>query len=391
MGRFQTGYIYEAFGAFHVRFYDSEIIDGKPTRVQKSHRLVSKDQKYHSRTCKAVREKCADFMRTVNLGTANEQDMRVVDFWEKQYLPFIEKHKKPSTASGYKQIWNQHLKEHFAGVTLQDYKAHMGHQFLLKLVDTQGRRTLLHVKSLASGIFKRAINEGRLEINPWRSVELPEEAKSSVETPHYTLPEAEEIISALVDHVDGQLVMALSCFMALRPGEISGLQWPDFSNDSVHIQRAVVRGKVGTPKTPESVATLPLVNQVKIPLKLWWEKCGKPKQGWLFPTKSGRPVEMRDLVARKIRPVLKKEKLKWKSLYAGRRGAATAVIGLTNGNYAAGQELLRHKNMSTTLTFYKKQTQQALSDGIKALEAALTPKALTTGGEAQNSSLTLPL
>jgi hypothetical protein len=38
MGHFQTGYIYEAFNAFHVRYYVTEIIDGQPKRVQKSKR-----------------------------------------------------------------------------------------------------------------------------------------------------------------------------------------------------------------------------------------------------------------------------------------------------------------------------------------------------------------
>jgi hypothetical protein len=58
MGRFQTGYIYEAFNALHVRFYVTEIVDGKPTRVQRSKRLCSKDDKHHSRTCKPVRTLC---------------------------------------------------------------------------------------------------------------------------------------------------------------------------------------------------------------------------------------------------------------------------------------------------------------------------------------------
>ena len=34
MGRYQTGYVYEAFRAFHVRYYATEIVDGKPKRVQ---------------------------------------------------------------------------------------------------------------------------------------------------------------------------------------------------------------------------------------------------------------------------------------------------------------------------------------------------------------------
>jgi small-conductance mechanosensitive channel len=67
MGRYQEGYIYDAFGAFHVRYYATAIVDGKPKRVHKS-RLRAKDDKYHSRSCKSLRQKCDDFMRTINAG-----------------------------------------------------------------------------------------------------------------------------------------------------------------------------------------------------------------------------------------------------------------------------------------------------------------------------------
>jgi integrase len=61
----------------------------------------------------------------------------------------------------------------------------------------------------------------------------------------------------------------------------------------------------------------------------------------------------------------------WKTLYAGRRCAATAVIEANNGNLAIGQALLRHKNQMTTATFYKKAvTPETLRNGMKMLEAA---------------------
>jgi hypothetical protein len=39
------------------------------------------------------------------------------------------------------------------------------------------------------------------------------------------MEEAENLISALVDHVDAQLALAFACFLGLGPAEISGLQW----------------------------------------------------------------------------------------------------------------------------------------------------------------------
>jgi len=41
--RHQQGHIYEASGAFFVRYSVNEIIDGKPRRVQRSTRLCTKD------------------------------------------------------------------------------------------------------------------------------------------------------------------------------------------------------------------------------------------------------------------------------------------------------------------------------------------------------------
>jgi integrase len=374
MGRHQTGHIFEsASGAFHVRYYTTEIVDGQPKRVQRSHLLCHKDDKHYSTTCKAVKLLRDEFMRRVNVSQANEQDMRIADFWEQRYLPFVQSNMKASTVRGYLQIWNQHLKAHFADMTLQSYRTHIGSQFLLGLTKTQGRRTLNHIRSLASGIFTHAINEGRLESNPWHDVRILGKVKPPKGTDHYTLEEVENIISALVDHVNAQLVVALSFFVGLRPSEIAAVRWEDFNigvTAAVNIRRAVVNGIVGTCKTLESEATLPLIDQVLVPFLLWREKCGNPNEGWVFENKNRKPADLKDMVRRIIRPALEKAGLEWKTLYAGRRGAGTVLIDLTNGNYAAAQELLRHKHMSTTLQFYKRQTESALSNGMKALQAA---------------------
>jgi len=152
----------------------------------------------------------------------------------------------------------------------------------------------------------------------------------------------------------------------------------------VHIRHSVVRGVVGTPKTPESIASLPLPAQVRIPLELWRQKCGRPSGGWVFKSRDNTPIDLHNLVNRVIKPhvegktkcipcdlVPKPSGAKWNSLYAGRRCAATAVIEANNGNLAIGQALLRHKSQITTATFYKKAvTPETLRAGMKMLELA---------------------
>jgi integrase len=316
--------------------------------------------------------------------------MSVSDFWETRYLPYCEREykgvgMKPSTVRGFKQIWRQHLKAHFADLTLQRYAPDLARRFLGSIKTTQGKNTLKHVRALGSALFNEAIERGlRKEANPWH-VKLPKDCKDTEQTQHYTLEEAENIVSALVEHPDAQLVITLACFLGLRPGEVAALRWEDFDADSVHIRRSVVRGHVGTPKTAESIATLPLIDQVRVPLELWRQKSGDPKEGWIFGSRNDTPTDLHNVINRVIIPhvngsgrcipcdkVPKKSGVVWKGLYAGRRGAATAIIGLTNGNYAAAQELLRHKSMNTTLQFYKKQTKSALADGLKIMQKALS-------------------
>jgi integrase len=119
-------------------------------------------------------------------------------------------------------------------------------------------------------------------------------------------------------------------------------------------------------------------------LEIWRQKSGSPKEGWVFPSRNDTPADLHNYIARVIRPHVEgsncercnkvpKKAGEWKTLYAGRRGACTAVIENTGGNYAVAQALLRHKSMTTTLGVYKKAiTPEAFKNGMKLLEAAAT-------------------
>lgn len=394
MSRFQSGYIYEASGVLFIRYYISYSdlpVEEKaniaarykrqdkslPSRVLRSHRLISKNDKYHSRTCKAVKQLAADHMKTVNAQSAPVNDQTVAVFWEKTYRPFAEENLRASTVHGYKQIWGQHLSAHFGTTAMKDYKTPMGSVFLTSLAKTLGRHTVQHIRSLASGIFAHAVNLGVVEFNPWHDVKILGKTIDPGETAHYTLEEAENIISALVEHVDCQLIVALAFFLGLRPGEIQGLRWEDVTDEWIHIRRAVVRNVVGETKTKTSVASLPVIAPVRIPMTLWRRKCGNPVEGWLFPNVKGKPVDLRSVIGRTIVPILKAKNIEWKTLYAGRRGAATILTQLT-GDALAAKELLRHKNLAVTTDKYVKAIPEALLKGIKLLEAAATS---TTDGK----------
>ena len=248
MGRYQRGYVFHANGAFHIRYYVTELVNGKPERVQKSERLCSKDNKHHSTTCKAVQEQAADVMKRLNSasGAISEPDEKITDFWDRTYLPHIEKTAKASTNHGYKKIWDQHLLLEFSHFTLNEYKTHHATKFLTKLANERlGVRTIAHIKSLASGMFRHALRLGKIETNPWTDAGSLSPAKRPEATHAYTLDEAETISNALIDHPPCQLVFCLATFLGLRPGEISALQWDDVGVDAEGLRglmSAVLRG-----------------------------------------------------------------------------------------------------------------------------------------------------
>lgn len=352
---------------------------------------------FSEKSLSAVRQK---IMQTVNTQNGNGatsppvQDMTVVEFWENHYLPYCESGwkgagMKPSTIRGYRQIWNQHLKNHFATIAVQNYTADMASDLLSSLKTTQGKNTLNHIRTLGSAMFNEAMERKyrtRPSGNPWKGLRIPKDCKDTSPTKHFTLEEADNLVSALKEHPDCQLIIALSFFLGLRPGEIAGLKWEDFDSDTVHIRRSVVLGHVGTPKTIESQAPLPLIDQVRLPLELWRAKCENRTEGWVFENRDGDPIDLHNIINRVIKPHVKgedecaickitpeKSGVQWKGLYAGRRGAATFAIDVTNGNYAVAQALLRHKSMTTTLNVYKKAiTAPAFKAGMLQLQAAAT-------------------
>jgi integrase len=278
-------------------------------------------------------------------------------------------------------VYLQHLKDHFGNCTLQKYQPAMGARLLDSLTGKQGYHVLKHIKAVASAIFKRAFKDQIIPINPWSAVEMPDDAMEPGQTQHYTREESEDLVSALVDHVDAQLVLSLACFLALGPAEIRGLEWGDIDRDWLHVRRNVVLGKEGTTKTIERAASLPLLDEVRVPLELWRKQCEHIGDG-------GRIIpDLPNLINRVIKPHVLGEKntakdkrctrcdivpeasrVQWRGMYSARRGAITHAINVS-GNIALGQRLARHASSATTSAFYHKAMPDSMFlEGMKKLK-----------------------
>jgi integrase len=366
---YQRGTIYEASNSFFVRYF--ETVDGVKQRV--SHKLCDRDEEHYSITCPAVLTLRDEHMVTTRRPKPQPTttDTLITDYWEQVYLPTVKKGLKPSTVAGYQEIWNSHLKDHFAGRTCQEYEPVDGNRLLnQKVAEKYGRRTIAHIRSLASGIFTHAINDGVLQNNPWRNVKTKIKPPRPKETADYTLTELMDIVNNKLPRIDSQLIVCLAGLMGLRPSEIVGLSWEDVNLKAgqLRLHQAYVRGHLGTTKTGVDV-TLPMLKMVIGLFKAWHQQNGEPGEGWVFPKQIGEgPINIRDYVVLVLRPAIGKKA--WKGLYAFRRGAGTILTELT-GNPIAAQQMLCHLDLSTTMRHYIKTKRTALAEGIQMLDERL--------------------
>lgn len=364
---YQQGTIYEASNSFFVRYFDS--VDGVKKRV--SHKLCDRDEDHYSITCPAVLALRDEHMVTVRKPKPKPTSAPLIaDYWETTYLPTVKAGLKPSTVAGYQEVWENHLKEHFTGRTFREYEPHHGNKLLNeKVAQGYGRRTIAHIRSLASGIFTHACNDGLLQNNPWRNVKTKIKPPKPKETPDYTLTELMDIVNNKLTRIDAQLVICLAGLMGLRSSEIVGLCWEDVNLKAgkLRLHQAYVRGNLGTTKTDIDVQ-LPMLKLVIGLFKSWHEQNDQPSTGWVFPNSFGDPINIRDYVVGVLRPAVGKKH--WKGLYAFRRGAGTILTELT-GNPIAAQQALCHMDLSTTMRHYIKTKRTALAEGIQMLDERL--------------------
>ena len=299
-------------------------------------------------------------------------DQTIVDFWETNFYPWAERTLRPYTREGYRRVWQHYLFPHFGTITLRTYRTKFAMDFLEGLArDGYGRNTISHIRALMSGIFTRAAADELCTSNPIRACKIRETVKAPEETAHYTPVQATEILAALDDRLDAQLIFAFCFYCGLRPGEVNALKFSDIvDGGAVHIQRAVSHNEVGKTKSPSGVRTIVLIEPVKALLARWHEKLGH-REGWIFPDGPLRPINLAHFADRVIASRIKRAGLPWHGLYAARRGFATVLASTCNDGGIALMQLMGHKKLDVTLAHYVKPVPANLAGAMRAMEAVL--------------------
>jgi integrase len=374
--RKQLGQIFQRHGSWYARFYESRVIEGEVRRVRIAQHLGEVTTRGKRPPAMIEQEAQRVLSSANNPQCSPENVVTLGDFAERIYFPRIEQQKRPSTLKGYRDIWDNHLKIRCARAWVKDVKTYHVQQWLDDIghPGVLGKRSLQHIKCLISGIFKLAKQQGYfVGENPVRDTAIAATAKEPQATYAYTLDEIQAILSVLPE--PATMIFATAAFTGLRRGELRGLRWEDYSDGEIRVTQSVWEGHVTAPKTHQSRGAVPVIRQLARMLEAQRMRVGNPQFGPMFAGANGKPLNLNNVLSRKILPALRRcehchkaERQhsktdhafnldetfpKWHGWHAARRGLGSNLYALGVPEKVI-QQILRHANVSTTSTYYIK-------------------------------------
>jgi integrase len=339
------------------------------------------------------------FIKSVNAGLkvdmAAKANRTIGYLVDQQYFPdkrrLVEQGSfKPSTLKGYADIWKLHLEKRIGDILIREFQRE--HAFMLweAIRDENPAltgRTLQHVRTFLSGVFKWAMNRGIYPgENPARA-SLPEGLPEGEPTQAYMVAEVVKIIQVLPSP-QAQAIIALAYGAGLRKGELAAVRWDDYtatdSGATIRVSQSSWNGKILKPKTQASADTVKLDAAFCEYVEAYRQFCGNPTAGLIFPGSTvEKPINLDSFARWQLRPVLDRcaickkhpaihaksnHKFErdtalpgWKGWHAFRRGNATLLASEKDRETAA--LMLRHSDSGVTDRHYiltSKQDKRAM-------------------------------
>jgi integrase len=199
-----------------------------------------------------IRPLKTEFMHRLNRGRFTpESGMLLREFVDKIYLPYIEELRE-STKKGYREIWNNNICDRVGHIRMREFRTVDASKMLKAIADENDltKTTLQHIKSVLSGVFTHAKNEGAFDgVNPVQDARIPRNAREPGETYAYDLTQIRCVLETLP--LLPKAVVATASFAGLREGELRGLEWPDYTGETLSVNRSIWKTFVNKPKTRE--------------------------------------------------------------------------------------------------------------------------------------------
>jgi integrase len=408
----QRGTIVKHGRYWMLRYWEHQVRDGVRVRVRAHQKLALIGPAYPDK--RSVEPLAWKHLEPINTRLQTpESATPITEFIETVYLPMAKKFLRDSTYKNYNtDEYEAHFKDRLGNLRLRDFRTAHGQRMLAMVAKDHpelGHKTLLRLKSFLSGVFRHAKAEGYLDdVNPMRDVSLPRTVRrSKFKGDKYMLPEITKLLvnvyfSGYTSKVAFAAV-ATAAFTGLRLAELRGLQWGDFQDQRIKVERTVWRTHQGLPKTESSEASVPVIPILNSLLENYRhylegdvdeDGLGKTlhPHTWMFAgEKRGFSMNLPNLVRRTIIPNLTRCSIcsfpkhqhkqdhafkldetipKWKGWKCFRRSLASNLYSL-GVKPKVIQAILRHSDVSTTLGFYVETPESEAREALDKLSALM--------------------
>lgn len=347
----------------------------------------------YGKTRAEVAHKLAELSQRVNAGTIIPTRTPTVseylDYWLKEVA---EPKLRPTTMAKYRSTVELYLRPGLGRRKLATLSVRHVQEFLNSRQATGDSVPKLRMmREVLSSALGRATREELVTRNVAQLTTLPEEHRDRRTA--WTAPQARRFLNAA--RGDGAyVVFVLAMIYGLRRGEIAALRWEniDFAAGRIGIEATLTRvggGLVrGPTKTRAGTRTLPLVATARRSLLAQATRqrdqrteAGEDwhESGYVFTTRSGRPIEPRNL-SRSFDRIVAAEALPKIVFHDLRRTAATLLKDLGVPARDA-QMILGHANINVTLGIYSEVFDSSVVEALERVERALADD--TDSGTAQ--------
>src|SRR6185437_1394618 len=120
-----TGSIYSRAGWWVLRYRETVNINGELKTVQRAIKVAPVDRDHPTKASvrhdERLQTEIEEILKPVQKQTISPaRVMKLGQFIESVYLPYVDANRKPSTAKGYRQMWNDYLKRHCEDAWLRE-------------------------------------------------------------------------------------------------------------------------------------------------------------------------------------------------------------------------------------------------------------------------------
>jgi integrase len=193
-----------------------------------------------------------------------------------------------------------------------------------------------------------------IQRNPMQLVRIPGSSKRTREPRSLTIEEFQLFVSKLHDPFRTMALISVS--FGLRISECLGLKWEDIDwlNGKLHVQRGIVRQRIGEVKTAESHRELPVDASLLEVLAIWKQTSQfSAPQDWVFasPVRQGQQPWSYDQVLRSFQKAGAESGIGTLGTHSMRH-TYRSWLDAVGTSVAVQQRLMRHADIRTTMNVY---------------------------------------